>query len=126
VIGTIAPLDYRDVLAYARRLAPYTSAPPKFDPTNPSHAFEKPFPDEQMMRAGRLGRLEMEAMTTAVDGNTQTNAKQETTTTSANTTSAGMQDMSAHMIKMGLQPESTTANTGDADQAPDDFWDLDL
>ncbi|KAI9598316.1 vitamin-D-receptor interacting mediator subunit 4-domain-containing protein [Syncephalis fuscata] len=52
------PLDPKQVLAYAKRLAPYTSAPPKFDPAQPAQAFEKPFPDEQMMRAGRLGQLE--------------------------------------------------------------------
>ncbi|RKP24624.1 vitamin-D-receptor interacting mediator subunit 4-domain-containing protein [Syncephalis pseudoplumigaleata] len=54
-----APLDVAQVLAYAKRLAPYTSAPPKFDPNQPAQAFEKPFPDEQMMRAGRLGQWEM-------------------------------------------------------------------
>ncbi|KAI8053958.1 vitamin-D-receptor interacting mediator subunit 4-domain-containing protein, partial [Syncephalis plumigaleata] len=55
-------LDPAQVLAYAKRLAPYTSAPPKFDPNQPAQAFEKPFPDEQMMRAGRLGQWETEGV----------------------------------------------------------------
>lgn len=52
------PLPPADLLSYAATLAPYTSAPPSFDPATTPHsgpgAFFPPFPTEHSMRRGRL------------------------------------------------------------------------
>ncbi|CDZ96868.1 Mediator complex, subunit Med4 [Phaffia rhodozyma] len=48
--------DPPTVLAYASSLAPYTSAPPSFDPSlPPSGIFRPPFPPESTLRRGKLG-----------------------------------------------------------------------
>lgn len=51
------PTDPQTLLSYASALAPYTSAPPTYNPaTQPSTgAFFPPFPAEDVLRRGRLG-----------------------------------------------------------------------
>ncbi|RKP06304.1 vitamin-D-receptor interacting mediator subunit 4-domain-containing protein [Thamnocephalis sphaerospora] len=128
-----APLDYRDVLAYAKRLAPYTSAPPRFDPANPSHAFEKPFPDEQMMRAGRLGQLEAAAAAAAAEPSAQTatagGASAAASAALAKSAAAMMQGALASAVGFGMPAGGAGAVSAagtDAGHAMDDLLDLDL
>ncbi|KAI9204221.1 vitamin-D-receptor interacting mediator subunit 4-domain-containing protein [Polychytrium aggregatum] len=56
-------VDYRDVIAYARRVAPYTAAPHKFNPQNPDPTipFSAPVPQETLIRASLLFPKNLEA-----------------------------------------------------------------
>ncbi|KAF9438404.1 hypothetical protein BGZ76_008058 [Entomortierella beljakovae] len=51
-----AEISVNEIIAYANRLSNYTSAPPNFNPADPNHPFEPPYPREVSMRAGILNQ----------------------------------------------------------------------
>ncbi|KAF9107890.1 hypothetical protein BGX27_008554 [Mortierella sp. AM989] len=56
-----AEISVSEIVAYANRLSNYTSAPPNFNPSDPNHPFEPPYPREVSMRAGILNQQHIPA-----------------------------------------------------------------
>ncbi|KAI1296263.1 hypothetical protein EDD11_007444 [Mortierella claussenii] len=56
-----AEVSVSEIVAYANRLSNYTSAPPNFNPQDPNHPFEPPYPREVSMRAGILNQQHIPA-----------------------------------------------------------------
>ncbi|KAF9349479.1 hypothetical protein BGX26_012232 [Mortierella sp. AD094] len=56
-----AEVSVTEIVAYANRLSNYTSAPPNFNPSDPNHPFEPPYPREVSMRAGILNQQHIPA-----------------------------------------------------------------
>ncbi|KAF9151355.1 hypothetical protein BGX20_005431 [Mortierella sp. AD010] len=56
-----AEVSVAEIVAYANRLSNYTSAPPNFNPSDPNHPFEPPYPREVSMRAGILNQQHIPA-----------------------------------------------------------------
>ncbi|KAG0287509.1 hypothetical protein BGZ98_004620 [Dissophora globulifera] len=56
-----AQVSVSEIVAYANRLSNYTSAPPNFNPQDPNHPFEPPYPREVSMRAGILNQQHIAA-----------------------------------------------------------------
>ncbi|KAF9199230.1 hypothetical protein BGZ49_010676 [Haplosporangium sp. Z 27] len=56
-----AEVSVSEIVAYANRLSNYTSAPPNFNPADPNHPFEPPYPREVSMRAGILNQQHIPA-----------------------------------------------------------------
>lgn len=54
------PIDVDEVISYGSKISASLSAPMGWDPSQPLGNFLPPAPTEEMMRAGKLGAVEME------------------------------------------------------------------
>jgi Vitamin-D-receptor interacting Mediator subunit 4 len=53
------PVDVDEVIAYATKISATLAAPPGWDPSKPLGNHMPPAPSEDMMRAGKLGTLDL-------------------------------------------------------------------